>query len=601
MSFTTLDWTIILGYLVLAFTTGVWVSRLASKGLSSYFLAGRSLPWWWLGTSMVATTFAADTPLVVSGLVAKYGIAGNWFWWSWVFSSAAMTVFFAARWRKSEVLTDAEIIELRYEGRPAAFLRAFKAFFLSIVLNCIILGWVFRAMSKIADPFIRWESILGASSYRTLVEVWPSWLIFDNPNNTMTVLFIFTLTVTYSSLGGMRGVVLTDLVQFLMALTGSVLFAFVALRKVGGLDGLISSLHSLYPDAGEILSFTPSLDAAWLPFQVFLVYFFIQWWAKQDSDGSGYFAQRLMSAKTPNDAVKGSLWYSCANFALRTWPWVLIGLISLVLFPRGAETSVYAEGARVAADREMAYPILMKLLLPPGLLGLLFASLLAAFMSTVDTHLNWGTSYLVNDFYKRFYRPKASEKELIRVSRLFLVGLAILSIIVASQISSIEKAWKFFIALAAGMGLPTMLRWLWWRINAWTEIVGMASAIVTALVLYRLFPETKDEYLLVWIVLVSTAAALAATFLTRPVSRGKLKEFCARVGPVGFWGDLQGRAAGPRGRFWSLLCAWVAASLGLFALMFGVGHLLLTSVLVGVGFLVFAALALKLTLHLTLE
>ncbi len=600
MTFSALDWTIILGYLALALVVGIWVSRRSSKGLGSYFLADRTLPWWWLGTSMVATTFAADTPLVVSGLVAKYGIAGNWFWWSWVLSSAAMTVFFASRWRKSEVLTDAEVIELRYAGRPAAFLRGFKAFFLSIVLNCIVLGWVFRAMSKIADPFIRWEQLLGPA-YGTLMGHWPSWLIFDNPNNTLTVLFIFALTVTYSSLGGIRGVILTDLFQFVMAMAGSVIFTCYAVGRVGGLDGLIAGIHSHYPtNAKEILSFTPSLDAVWLPFQVFLVYFFIQWWAKQDSDGTGYLAQRLMTARTPRDATKGALWYASANFALRTWPWVLIGLVSLVLFPKGSETAVFAEGARVAADREMAYPILMKLLLPSGALGLLFASLLAAFMSTVDTHLNWGTSYLINDFYKRFYRPEASQKELIRASRLAVVLLAFVAILIASQISSIEKAWKFCIALGAGMGLPTMLRWFWWRVNAWTEIAGMGSAIIAALVLYPLFPGVRAEYLLVWIVLISTVAALAATFLTPPVPRRKLEEFCRKVSPVGFWGDLAGGPAyRARSKFWRLAAGWVSASLGLYALMFGVGHLLLTSVLVGTGFLVFAWLALTLTLKLS--
>lgn len=589
MPFAVIDWIIIGGYLLLALAAGVWVSRAASRGMASYFIADRSLPWWWLGTSMVATTFAADTPLAISGMVAKYGVSGNWFWWCWVFLCVAMTVFFAGRWRRSEVLTDAELIELRYDGRSAAALRGFKACFFALVLNCIVLGWVFKAMSKIADPFIRWELLLPAGWYAALTAHWPAWLVFDNPNNTLTVLFIFGLTVAYSSLGGIRGVILTDLIQFTMALIGSFLFAFFALSKVGGSAGLVTRLHEIYPNADEILRFSPSLDAAWLPFHIFLIYTLVQWWARQDSDGSGYLAQRLMTARTPRDAAKGALWFTAANFALRTWPWVIIGLVSLVLFPKGSETSLFAEGAKVAADREMGYPVLMKLLLPPGVLGLLFASLLAAFMSTVDTHLNWGTSYLVNDIFKRFVRPNASEQELVFVSRACVVGLALVSILVATQISSIERAWKFVTALAAGLGLPTILRWLWWRVNAWTEMAGMLSAIVCSVLLYSLFPETKDEYILAWTVLTGVVFALSATFLTRPVAESKLRAFCEKVRPVGVWGRAGGEHAGKG--FLKLAGSWAAGCAGVYALMFGVGHLMLTSKLLGL-FLIAASFGL---------
>jgi len=574
MSLAPLDWALILGYLALAFATGIALSRQAGKSLVSYFAADRSLPWWWLGTSMLATTFAADTPLAVAGITAKNGIAGNWLWWSWALGYAAFAVFTAARWRGAEVLTDAELIELRYGGKPAAFLRAFKAGFLAIVLNCIILGWVFRAMSKIADPFIRWNEILGADTYTSLINVWPTWLVFDNPNNTFTVLTIFSITVVYSSMGGIRGVILTDLVQFTMALVGSILFAVYAMDRVGGPDGLIETLSTHYPDADAIMSFTPSFEAAWLPLQVFLVYIFVQWWAKHESDGTGYLCQRAMTARTPEDATKGALWFTIGNFVIRTWPWVIIGLVGLAMFPKGNETAVYAEGVRVAADREMAYPILMKLLLPPGVLGLLFASLLAAFMSTVDTHLNWGTSYLINDIYKRFFYPNASSKEYVRASRIALVSLAIAAIFIASQIGSIEKAWKFFFALSAGMGLPMLLRWVWWRVNAWTEIVGMISAIIVTVILTVAAPEMKGDYTLFWTATSSTICALIATFLTQPEDEGTLKAFYAKVTPVGWWGPI-GESGKDLSGFKRSASAWSLTTASVYLLMFGVGKLVL--------------------------
>ena len=582
MALAPIDWCLILGYLVLAFGTGVALSRRAGTGLLSYFAADRSLPWWWLGTSMVATTFAADTPLVVAGITAKNGVAGNWLWWSWALGYAAFAVFCAARWRRAEVLTDAELIELRYGGKPAAFLRAFKAGFLAIVLNCIVLGWVFRAMSKIADPFIRWEELLGADRWNVLLGIWPSWLVFDNPNNTATVLSIFTLTVVYSGMGGIRGVILTDLFQFAMALVGSVLFAGVAMTRVGGPSGLIEKLHALYPDAGSILSFTPSFDAAGLPLQVFGVYIFVQWWAKHESDGTGYLAQRTLTARTPEDATKGALWFTVANFAIRTWPWVIIGLVGLALFPKGNESIVYAEGAKVAADREMAYPILMKLLLPPGLLGLLFASLLAAFMSTVDTHLNWGTSYLINDFYKRFFKPEASQREYVRASRIALVCLAAVAIAVASQIGSIERAWKFFFALGAGMGMPMLLRWVWWLVNAWTEIVGMASAIVMTVALTILSPDMLGDYVLFWTALVSTLCALAATFWTPPETTATLRAFYAKVSPVGWWGPV-GNAEADHAGFTRSALAWAVACASVYLLLFGIGKLVLGAPALGLA------------------
>lgn len=571
MGLAPLDWGIVVAYLALALVVGMLMSRRAGRSMDSYFVAGRGLPWWWLGTSMVATTFAADTPLVVTGLVARYGIAGNWFWWSWAISHVSMAVVFAALWRRARVLTDAELVELRYGGRPATLLRGFKAVFFAVLINGIVLGWVIRAMVKIASPFTDWQAWIGAGSLAGFEAAWPDALTIGGPGDTLTVLALFGLIALYSSMGGIRGVILTDLVQFVLAMVGSIAFAWIAVEYVGGIDGLKAGLERHY-DADRVLAFVPGAGAAWLPIQLFLIYIAVQWWAQYFADGSGYLAQRLFTARSEADAEKGALWFVVANYGLRTWPWVLVGLVALVVYPLG-DASGTALAATVAADREMAYPALMAALLPAGLLGLLVASLLAAFMSTVDTHINWGTSYIVNDLYQRFARPDASQRELVAVSRVVVFLLAALAVVIAAQISSIEAAWRFFIALGAGLGLPSMLRWIWWRVNAWTEIVGMVVATATAVILYPLFPDARDEYLLVAIVTISMGAALGATFLTRPVPRAHLTRFVRRVQPPGWWNGIS--EAAPRRALGWAGAAWVAGNLGVFGVTFGLGHLLL--------------------------
>ncbi|MGH7444559.1 MAG: sodium:solute symporter family transporter, partial [Longimicrobiales bacterium] len=401
----------------------------------------------------------------------------------------------------------------------------------------------------------------------------------------------FGLIALYSSMGGIRGVILTDLLQFVLALAGSVIFAWYAVDSVGGLDGMRAGLAQHY-DVDRVLAFVPSSGAAWLPVQVFLIYIAVQWWAQYFSDGSGYIAQRLFTAKSDAHAEAGGIWFAVTNYAMRTWPWVLVGLVGMIVFPLAAVGN--GPGAAiVAADREMVYPVLMSTLLPVGVLGLLFASLLAAFMSTVDTHINWGASYLTSDLYRRFVRPHATQRELIHVSRISVFLVAALGVAGAARIDSIEQAWRFFVALGAGLGLPSMMRWLWWRVNAWTEIVGMVVATLTALILYPLYPDVRDEYLLVAIVAISMAAALAATLLTAPVPRAHLVHFTERVRPPGWWAGLPG-AAPRRSMLWTAL-AWLAGNLGVFGLMFGVGHLLLGRPWRGVMVLITGAAALGLT------
>jgi Na+/proline symporter len=590
---TLLDWGVVCAYLALTLIVGLAVARRAGTSLESYYVADRNLPWWWLGTSMVATTFAADTPLVVVGLIATHGVAGNWFWWSWAIGHVAMAVMFAGMWRRAHVLTDAELVELRYTGRGATALRAFKALFLAIVLNGIVLGWVVRAMAKIAAPFVQWSDWLGAERMQFLQQHWPHWLLVGGLNDTLTVIVLFVVITLYSSMGGIRGVILTDLLQFAIAIVASVLFAAIAVSHVGGLHQLVTALDARY-DAHALLSFVPSGDAAWLPLHIFAIYLAVQWWAQYFSDGSGYLAQRLFTARDDAHAQAGGLWFAIANYGLRTWPWVLVGLVALVVFPLGA-AGTGAAARVVAADREMAYPVLMATLLPAGLVGLLFASLLAAFMSTVDTHINWGSSYLTHDVYRRFLRPAATQRELVLIGRVAAALVAVLALLIAARIDSIEKAWRLFVALGAGLGLPAMLRWLYWRVNAWTEIAGMSAATVTAAVLYTRYPTARDEYLLLAIVSAATVASLVATFATRPVPHAHLAVFVQRVRPVGWWRRMPGAA--PHGVLRTLVLTWLAGVGAVFGLTFGIGHLLLGRMVIGATLLVTGALLLALTLR----
>ncbi|TGK07975.1 sodium transporter [Leptospira semungkisensis] len=573
--FSLIDWILILAYILFAFSTGILLSSKAGESLSSYFVADRKLPWWWLGTSMVATTFAADTPLVITGMVAQDGVSGNWLWWSWAIGYLIITVFFAASWRKAEVLTDVEFVELRYSGKGAAILRAAKAFFLSILFNSIILGWVFKAMSKITAPFLDWSSLLGEATFHSIQSLWPDFLLLGDLNTTLTVFVLFSVVVFYSSMGGIQGVILTDLFQFALGIAGAVVFSIFAIQYVGGLEGLYSKLESIYPGRAEsIVSFWPRFGEGdqGLPIQVFLIFIGVQWWIQYHSDGSGYLAQRMHTAKTPKDAELGSLWFNIANFILRTWPWVLTGLVCLVVFPLDKADLFRPEGILVQSDREIAYPVLMKVVLPAGVLGLVFVSLMAAFMSTADTHINWGASYLVNDLYLRFIKPNAENKETVLAGRIAVVLMAAIAVLVAAQMQSIGSAWKFFLAMASGLGLPQILRWIWWRANAWTELSGMATALILSLLLYPSFPEVRSDYLLFWTALGSVIVSILVTFLTPPVSDNVLDSFVKRLHPFGFWGKWGGEVA--RTAFYQRVKIWLVSILSLYSGLFGIGYLL---------------------------
>jgi Na+/proline symporter len=591
-----IDWIIFGVYLVFVFLLGIWASKKASTGIESYFVADRNLPWWWLGISIIATTFAADTPLAVTGITAKNGIVGNWLWWSWAATYITVAIFFAQRWRKSGVLTDVEFIELRYDGKQAAMLRGFKAFFFGVVLNCFILGWVITAAVSIAGPFIDWYSF-SPSGYAFIESFYPTFLLFKSDlSATITIVALLLIVLGYSSLGGIRGVILTDLVQFAIAMVTSILFAYFAVDALGGMGQIQIELVNIYgaQQAEYYTEFLPSFDNPLLPFQIFLIYTLVQWWVRFDSDGTGYIAQRINTAKTAKDAQKGSLLFAIAFIALRTWPWILVGLVSLVMFPVGNETLNYlVEGKQVLASREVAYPVIMKLILPAGLLGLTFTSLMAAFMSTVDTHLNWGASYLTNDIYRRFVKKNATEKDLVKFSRWMVLLITILAIITSSQMTSIEGAWKFFINAAAGLGIAQLMRWFWWRANAYTEISAMISAIFITILLtwkkdkliklimessfsgkFKLgFESNFDTYGLVIITLACLFISIGVTFLTRPVAKDHLRAFAEKCLPIGFWqGVVPVNRSVPK--FLNTFIMWILGLTVSFSGLFSIGHLL---------------------------
>jgi Na+/proline symporter len=574
---TSIDWVIFIVYLVVVFAVGIWVSKKSSEGIDSYFVANRSLPWWWIGISIIATTFAADTPLAITGITAKTGIAGNWLWWSWAATYITVSVFFAKRWRQSNVLTDVEFIELRYSGKEASFLRGFKAFFYGIILNVFILGWVITAAVKIADAFIEWRDILGVDIYEKILSFYPTILLFkDDFNATLTILSLLIIVMIYSSLGGIRGVILTDLFQFAIAMVVSIIFGYYAVQEVGGLGEIQTKLVDIYGQtkANHLTEFIPSFDNPLIPFQIFLIYVVIQWWVRYDSDGSGYIAQRLNTAKSTQDAQKGSFLFSILFIVLRTWPWIMVALVSLILFPLE-----YNETGEIIGDREAYYPQIMTMVLPAGLVGLAFTSLMAAFMSTVDTHLNWGSSYLTNDIYRRFIKPKANQKQLIKFSRIMVIIITFLAVIVASQIDSIAGAWVFFINAASGLGIAQLIRWFWWRANAWTEISSMLAALFATAAYPFLFSQYAniphfDTYALVGITLFSLITSIVVTIITPEVEEHKIQHFINLCNPVGIWKGT-GYSKNALSGFSTSFIMWILGLTASFTGLFSIGYFLM--------------------------
>ena len=509
MLLSTLDWTIVGAYITLSLIVGIWASKQAGTDTKSFFLAGRNMPWWLLGVSMVATTFSTDTPNLVTDLVRQNGVSGNWGWWAFLLTGMLTVFVYANLWRRSGVLTDIEFYELRYSGKPAAFLRGFRALYLGLVFNVLVMGAVSLAAVKFG------EIVLGL----------PGWV-------TLTI--ACSITLAYSTLGGLKAVIITDFVQFTLAMIGSIwgMFYILGLPEIGGLSNLISHTNVV-----DKLSLIPDLSNpnAWVP--VLLVPLAVQWWASYypgaEPGGGGYIAQRMFSAKDEKNAVAATFFFNVAHYALRPWPWILIALASLVVFPELSD--IQKAFPNLPADKlghDVAYPAMLTLL-PSGLLGLVAASLIAAFMSTMSTQLNLGASYLVNDFYHRFIRPDASEKQLVRAGRLFTVISIILGGGLGLLLTSAGQAFTLLLMIGAGTGMIYILRWFWWRINAYTEIVAMISSIIIAG--YFNFGNSALEgwEKIVIGALLTTIVWIAATYFTPPDDEETLRNFVKKVNPGG--------------------------------------------------------------------
>jgi len=571
MSLAALDWAVIAGYFVLALGFGIYFSRRASRSTEDFFVAGRSLPWWVLGTSMVATTFAADTPLAVTGLVAENGIAGNWFWWSLAFSHVLAATLFARLWRRAKVLTDAELCELRYDGRSARWLRSIKAFYFAVPINCLTMGWVILAMAKITHVLFDWHQVLPPGWMDVLDASWPSWLgtapppdttdpapgiapRWDgfSPSDALSIGILMVFTVVYSTLSGLWGVVATDLIQFGMAMTGSILLAVFAVQGQGGTETLLANLDGLYDNADEIVAFFPGPDAEWMPLTLFLSYLGVQWWAQKYADGGGILIQRMSAAKDERHAFWGTMWFAVAHYVLRPWTWILVAVCALVVYPMADFPTL---------DREMSYAVMMRDLMPVGLLGLLAASLIAAFMSTIDTHLNWGASYVVNDLYRPFTKVERGERHYVMVSRITQVSIALLAALLASFMTSIKGAWAFLIVLGSGTGLVILARWFWWRVSAAAELTALGVSTGTALLLYAATDLSYGAKLVV-VVVVSSTAWIAVALWGPRTSAERLAAFHQRVRPGGpGWGPVRA----------GLATASASAPLGLLGFLRAVG------------------------------
>ncbi|GAB5521189.1 MAG: Na+:solute symporter [Rhodothermales bacterium] len=580
MALTPLDWTFVVAYFLLATGIALYYYRRASRNTAEFFLSGRDMPWWIAGTSMVATTFAADTPLAVTELVAQNGIAGNWLWWNMAFGGLLTVFFFAKMWRRSGVLTDVEIVELRYSGPPAAWLRGIKAVFFGLILNGVIIGWVALAMETVIDILFPGLMFLGAESHALLGMTFSAALCW--------VGVLILVVAVYSLLSGLWGVAVTDLIQFCIAMVGSVVLAVFVLRtpEVGGLAGLRSQLpdvtFNMLPTIGETAEGAAVLTLSAL---AFFAYIGVQWWSSwypgSEPGGGGYVAQRMMGAKDERHALFSALWFNVAHYCLRPWPWIIVALAALVLYP-GLE------------DPREGFVLAMRDVLPPGLLGLLFAAFLAAFMSTISTQLNWGTSYLVNDLWRRFIKTDGDEAYYVRISRILTFGLAVVGIFVTANLDSISGAWGMILSASAGLGLVLILRWYWWRINAWSELVATLAPIllvILALVLGQFginIPGLQSPFPtnLFAVTAFTTVLWLIATFVTRPTDRATLDTFYQRVRPAGpGWRSLSEShpTVQADASLAGLGVSWLLGVVLVYSFLFGFGYVLLGSLPLGLG------------------
>ena len=547
----TIDIILIVSYFIISITIALFLSKRAGNSTEDFFLSGRKLPWWIAGTTMVATTFAADTPLAVTELVAKNGIAGNWLWWNMVAGSVLTVFFFAKLWRRANILTDVEFIEIRYSGKPAAFLRGFKAIYLGVFMNVIIMGWVNLALATVLK------------------------IIFNVSDDQIFYYIIGAMLLVgiYSAISGLWGIAFADMFQFVVAMVGCIVLTFVVLDlpQIGGIAGLKKALppeaFNFFPQITSVKSVATGVLT--LSFAAFIAHMAIQWWASwypgAEPGGGGYVAQRMMSAKDEKHSVLATLWFTIAHYALRPWPWIIVALATLVLYPD------------IQNARE-GYVMAMKDHLPAGLLGLLVAAFLAAYMSTISTQLNWGSSYIINDLYQRFIKKDGNKKHYVLVSRIATIILVIISSLLINVMDSISGAWEFIIECGAGLGLVLILRWFWWRINAWSEIVAMIAPFIGYAII-KLFFDIKFPETLFFIVAITTISWIVATFVTPPDNTETLEKFYKRVQPDGpGWKNFKSSSTGdtfPRESMSGQFINWILGIILVYSSLFAIGKLIL--------------------------
>ncbi len=576
MKLTYIDWLVVGVYFLINLLIGLYYRKKASASTDDFFVSGRQVTWWLAGTSMVATTFAADTPLWVTGQVVRHGVAANWFWWSFLLSGMMTVFFFARMWRRAEIITDVELVEMRYANKPAAFLRGFRALYFGLLINCIILGWVNLAMEK----------ILGISL---------------NVPKFWAVVICMAITAAYTSISGLWGVLWTDLVQFILKMSMLIILAFYAVRAVGGMSALKTKLAAVDAargaaagGSGSILSFIPDMHSPWMPLMTFLVYIGVYWWSVwypgAEPGGGGYVAQRMFSAKDEKNSLLATLWFNIAHYALRPWAWILTALCVVVLYPQLSQPGADAEGGfiRVWVDY-----------MPAAFRGLMLAAFAAAYMSTIATQLNWSSSYIVNDFYRRFLVRQRNEEHYVTVSKIATLGLMVLGATVSYVMQTVAGGWDMVVNIGAGTGAVYLLRWYWWRINAWSEISAMISAAVTSIILRYAspFPASDPNQFgknLVLTVAITTTVWLSATFLTAPEPEAKLLAFYRRVRPgVTGWRRIAVLApeVPPTQDGWYNFMDWALGCLMVYMTLFAIGKLLLGSTRTGLLFLAVAAVS----------
>jgi len=579
MNFTLLDWSAIVLYLGITLVLGLYFRSRSGKSVDDYFVSGRNVSWWLAGTSMVATTFAADTPLVVTGLVYTQGVAGNWLWWAFLLSGMMTVFLFARLWRRSGLLTDVQFAEMRYSGRPAAFLRGFRAIYLGLLMNCLILGWVTKAMTSIVAV------TLGVSDRNALA---------------ICVLFLIPFTGLYVALGGLWGVLWTDLFQFALKMAIVIGVAWYAVSAAGGMNALINRLSDMRaaagPSAGDATAFFPdfsrpfSQEGIWiLPVLTFVVNIGLQWWAfwypGAEPGGGGYIAQRIFSAKDERNGLLAVLWFNVAHYALRPWPWILTALAAVVLYPH-------------LEHPETGYMLIVSQHVPPALRGIVIAGFMAAFMSTIATQLNWGASYLVSDFYRRFIKREADDKHYILISRLATVLLVIASAGISVLLSDIRSGWQVVLEVGAGTGGVYLLRWYWWRINAWSEISAMATALVVTVWLRWTEPFAGTNPVVfaktaLTTTVITTMVWLIVTYATKAEPEQVLIKFYRDVRPhVAGWQPVARLApeVPPTRDLGRNLLSWILGCFMVYMALFGLGHVLLGPFWEGIGLLTGSAI-----------